>query len=278
MLDLLAARGKISDKVRASFAREGITTLRRLINTPEARERLGLKVDRDARRIEFLYPEDEVLKGLAHVADDIAHGRTDSRELDKKADRLRYVEGLPKRVKPDPKKALPAPVFVPPVPAPAPSAAAPVARHRAGSKERSTVAPKRHGLNVTDKRLQRIVRELGELDAVRYTNAVCVLFRVFVELSLDDFIDRERISVQQKPNHRPRLKEKMEAVATAMEAGYLLDAQELRAVRNSISSDYLATSVTTFHDWVHNLKLNPSAHQAILAWDNLEPLFKKLWP
>ncbi len=219
-----------------------------------------------------------MLKGLAHVADDIAHGRTDSRELDKKADRLRYVEGLPKRVKPDPKKALPAPVFVPPVPAPAPSAAAPVARHRAGSKERSTVAPKRHGLNVTDKRLQRIVRELGELDAVRYTNAVCVLFRVFVELSLDDFIDRERISVQQKPNHRPRLKEKMEAVATAMEAGYLLDAQELRAVRNSISSDYLATSVTTFHDWVHNLKLNPSAHQAILAWDNLEPLFKKLWP
>jgi hypothetical protein len=279
LLDLLAARDAISDSVRHSITREGITTFRRLLGTPEVREKLGLKLDRQARKVEFTFPEAEVLKGLAKIVSDIATGKISSRTLGSKTDRVDYIGALPKSRLPDPSTVLPAPRLVPPVVPPPLSTGFASTRPRGArqARERTTVFPRSPKITIADPRLRRIYDELASIDAEKFTNAGAVLLRVFLELSLDRYIDKYQVQCNSKPGRDPSLTQKLEGVANFMEAKQILTKAQIRPVRRAVNDDNIAASINSFHDYVHNPNWNPKPKDLIISCDNLFLLFEHLW-
>ena len=279
LLDLLVTRQSITDDVRHSISREGLTTFRRLLGTPAVRDKLGLRLNRTEREVQFLFPEEEVLKGLAKIVTDIGTGKISSRTLGTQPERIMYIESLPKSRLPDRATMLAAPQVVQPVPAPPQPSKQPVStRRRARVRgERTTVFPRTPKLNVAETRLWRIYEELFSLDAERFTNSGAVLFRVFLELSLDRYIDKEKVEVNHKPGRDPTLKQKLEGVANALETAKILTIAQLKPVKRAISDDNLAASVSSFHDYVHNAHWNPKPKDLIVSCDNLLPLFESLW-
>ena len=280
LLDLLAAREAITEGVRHSITREGITTFRRLVGTPEVRDKLGLKLDRQAGRVEFTFPEAEVLKGLAKIVTDIATGKITSRTLGSKSERVGYVNALPKSRLPDQSTVLPAPQLVPPVVPPPMGGAFVSSKPKGGGRkrgERTTVFPRSPKLTIADPRLRRIYEELVSIDAERFTNAGAVLLRVFLELSLDKYIEQESVEVKSDPRRGPSLKQKLEGVANFMDVKQILSKAQIRPVRRAVSDDNIAASISSFHDYVHNPNWHPKPKDLIISCDNLFTLFESLW-
>lgn len=63
-------------------------------------------------------------------------------------------------------------------------------RNQNTEKNRKFLVPSRFKLKITDGRINRIYDELRYLNLETFPNAVAVLFRIFVELSVDDYISR----------------------------------------------------------------------------------------
>ena len=123
-------------------------------------------------------------------------------------------------------------------------------------------------LNVTDPRLREIERELRRLSLESYPNAVSVLFRVFLELSADSYIERVGLSVSLDA----RLRQKLLDVTKDLVSRKKLTAQQAKPVRRSAQRDsYLAPSITVMHEYVHNQHMFPSPSDIRADWNNLQP-------
>jgi len=280
ILDRLEHGKHITAEERRDFRKEGITTLRRLIGTPEVREQLGLDVDRAKGRLSFLYPDDEVYKGLKRIVSDIAKRKQSSRSLGSQPQRVKYVRGLPAADRPNPATALPAPRERPPVSAgdpPASDGATPAARRHV-NRDRAHVAPGQPKLNITHHRLKRIYGELHDLKPGTLPNASAALLRVFVELSLDHFIHEHRIPTKGPDGRDLSLKKKAIAVATELKTLQIVNAKQAGAIINTVSQEYGSGSAEGLHTWLHEMSHNPKPKDIILTWDNLQLLLEKIWP
>jgi len=126
-------------------------------------------------------------------------------------------------------------------------------------------------------RLQNIFRELRGLQLERYPNAISVLLRVFLELSVDDVIDREHLMTAQQLEHS-KLRDKLTKVADHLKTAGRLTGQQAKAAKKVATDQHIISgTVTTFHEYVHNKAFSPSPADLRAAWDNLEPLFEAIW-
>ena len=131
---------------------------------------------------------------------------------------------------------------------------------------------------------------MQKLDVDNYINAVAVLFRVFLELSINHFIEKkkkERIDLlkelkekQKKKDQGERkisLRQKMKIVCEYMQKEEILTKNELRPVRTAIEKQYDISSIQTFNSYVHNLSHFPSDSDLKHSWDNMQNFIQKLW-
>ncbi len=148
------------------------------------------------------------------------------------------------------------------------------------NRSRKTLIPSDFILNITQERINLIYEELKSLEIKKYNNAVAVLFRVFLELSLDHFIDenKERIKLRSEKNTRPpTLKDKLEGIVKYMEEEKILTKHELKPIRTSISDNDSLFSVDTFNSYVHNRDHNPITEYLEKTWSNYSKFIPKLW-
>jgi len=141
---------------------------------------------------------------------------------------------------------------------------------------RKTLVPSHHKLTITHARILKIFNELKSLVIDDYPNAVAVLFRVFIELSVDCFITRKgladsKLSVDSKLSH------KIDAVASYFEINKIMTKHELRAIRQMTASENQTHSVRTFHSYVHNKDVTPSSTDLKSAWDDIWPFIEQIW-
>lgn len=139
---------------------------------------------------------------------------------------------------------------------------------------RKTLVPSQHKLTISHGRIVKIFNELKSLDIETYPNAVAVLFRVFIELSSDCYISQNHIS---SVNADSKLGQKVEAIAVDMESKSIMNRNELRAARQLSSSQTQNNSVKTFHSYVHNKDITPSATDLKSAWDDLWMFIECMW-
>lgn len=147
-------------------------------------------------------------------------------------------------------------------------------RSRASSRERKRFIPRGCVLTIDTPRINEIYLELKRLHVVRYSNAVAVLFRVFLELSLDDYIQRQELGIHEKA----KLSHKMQEVGKDLESKGKLNEQQLKAVRRAAQSDtFLVATISTFNQYVHNPYFTPAPSDLNAAWDNLFPFVEAMW-
>jgi hypothetical protein len=264
-LDFLEARGDLTPDKRK---RVKSSSLKRIIGTPEVRLKLGIELEDGKLRL--LADERLVAKGLLHIINDLISGSVKTKDIYTKPQRLDYANKLPASL-----------VVKPTIPSGrgvsigAKSGTA-VPKTTAGSGlvvHKDKLIPRGLVLNITDGRLQRIAKELKGLSLIEYTNAVSVLFRVFIELSADDYIARQSLSPA-----NDHLSTKLLAVTTDLISRKKLTPQQAAPVRLVCRRDsFLAPSVALMNEYVHSASIFPAPGDLRAYWDSVQPFIQAVW-
>ncbi|MDE0119138.1 MAG: hypothetical protein OXM55_03920 [Bdellovibrionales bacterium] len=147
------------------------------------------------------------------------------------------------------------------------------------TQQRTVLIPQYFTISISQNKVNLIYNELRTLNIDKYRNAVAVLFRVFLELSVDHFI-KSKPSIKtelESQRHPPSLSKKIKFVSEYMEKKRTLTTNELQPIRMAISNEHNIFSTHTFNSYVHNLEHIPTSADLKVSWDNQEKFIKKLW-
>ncbi|SIQ03785.1 hypothetical protein [Halanaerobium kushneri] len=307
VLEFIKESDILNEETKNNFNSIAITNLERLISDPAVREFLGIEfIDGN---LHIIHPKEEVFKGLAKVIKDLVHKNIIVDDIYYKDDRANYLENFDASQIPNTEV-----VYENPKDAFDENKASDKtdennnnsnnnldskrkdAEKKENNKEKNESKenndekrkPKskrrsffRHGLipsncilEIEDKRINKIYMELKKIEVEKFPNLTAVSFRVFLELSLDHYIEEnnlENISIDS------RLSTKVQKVAEDLKDKDLLTDQELKPVNVSVSNPDSIISINTFNAYVHNKNMQPIAKDLKINWERLENYFKGIW-
>ena len=249
-----------------------LSTLDRLLATPHVRKAVGVEKIRGDFVTQF--PDAEVARPLVRMVGDIAHKRIKVSDVDNVPLMRTYLKKFTEDELPNPKTRLKTAHSLgsdKPAPKKARSSSA------RASHDRQKLIPRDYHLKIGHPRCHDIYLELRSLPVSPYRNAVAVLSRVFIELSVDVFITKNSLMSAQQ-HDGSSLGQKMNAAANKLEKDGKLSSKEAQAVRRAAKSDSrLAPTITTMHGYVHNPNLVPLAADLNAEFQNLSSFFTALW-
>jgi hypothetical protein len=278
-LDFVLTHGGLTEEEKQSIeARFPITTLDRLLSTPSVRTKIGLDI-KDQKLLTKL-PADEVMKPLRRIVRDLVNKTVVVTGLKKVDQQVDYVSKL-KVDLPDLSKKSAKEISIdtfagddfkqPPPPKPKP---------KPRLTTRKAIIPKDCRLNVTNAKIAEIFKELRSLSLDDYPHAISVLFRVFLETSVDDYLTRigKSLTVTTPGGVKDRsLQDKVqEGVKEIIAAG--TPKKHLDGIVKAISETNNPLNIQTLNNYVHNRFFSPKERDLRVAWDNSQPFFEKLWP
>ena len=266
-LNFLEQHGDITPEFRQG---RFTTTYMRILNEAKVRAKVGIEF-KDGQ-LKILGDENAVAKALLYIAQNLKSGNINVNDVRHKEQRVAYADNLPKDIIVTPTRKSGQGVAVGSELSQAPKKKSPVTvRPR---KPRDVLIPRDCPLNITDERLREIETELRRLSLENYTNAVSVLFRVFIELGVDTYIDRTGLPT----NIEAGLITKLLDVTRELIRRKKLTGQQAKAVRRACQADsFLAPSVTLMHQYVHNPYLFPTTSELRAGWNNLQSFISAIW-
>ncbi len=253
------------------------SSVQRLVTDPDFRSVVGLDI-KDGKLYTKLPPE-EVTKPLVKMAKDLLRSDFTVKEIYYKDDRLNYIETFKKSDVPDKANELSAGWELTTPNPPQKSKGNPVisslkSKSSRLSTARNTLIPKSCIIQINQPRINKIYRELKDLDLRDFCNCGSIAFRVFIELSIDNYIEEKNIT---GANKNDSLRKKVTVVADYMQSNSILDKEKLKGIRNALGNNNHILSIDTFNAYVHNKHLNPTETDLKLAWDNIQYFVLKLW-
>ena len=281
ILDFVEKFGTLSAGAKASDVRV-ITNIKRLIGSPDIRNKLGIEVV--GGKVLMKHPGPEVLKGLTYVVDELKLGRINVRNIYTKEARAAFAASLPTSVLPETSSMLPAPVALSAETSKTLDVSPkPVKRQKPKPLHvgRTTLIPRTCQLNVTEPRINAIYVELLGLNVDQFPNASSVSLRVLLELSVHHYVVQNSLLSQYSERDRDYLKlsVRMKAVLEDLKSKGKISSQLEIAMDKVAESQYIiSASINNFHQYVHNKYVFPKATELMVAWDELQPLMEKLWP
>jgi hypothetical protein len=259
VLNYLQDRGCLTTEQRRQVK---ATSLKRLVDTPEVRAKIGI----DLRNGEMvpLGNEKAVTKALQYVVEHLPAVK----EIYTKDDRIAWAHNLPAEVvvKPgagqhgDKGKAK--------------KKAQPKKPAKSSTKPRETLIPDDCTLAVTDPRSRDIEGELRSLRLDDHPNAIAVLFRVFIELSVDVYGKAKKLPA----GVQVKLRIKMQQVVDDLLKRQKLTQQQASPVRKALQKNsFLAPSLDLMNDYVHNENVFPAPGDLRAHWSSLQPFMVAIW-
>jgi len=278
-LDFVMTHGGLSDEEKKAIeARFPITTLDRLLSTPAVRALIG--VDITDQKLLTNLTADEVMKALRRMVRDLASKTVVVTALKKVEQQVDYVSKLRQDL-PDLSKRSNVQKSIdtfggqdfkqPPAPKPKP---------KPKLVPRKALIAKDCRLNVTNAKIAEIFKELRSLSLTDYPHAISVLFRVFLETSVDEYLSQSNIPIIVKTPNGDKdksLRKKVEE-ATAHMIANGTSRKHLAGVLKAISEKHNPLNVDTLNNYVHNRFFSPTERDLRVAWDNAQPFFEKIWP
>ena len=200
-LDLLERLGSITSEHRMTAP----TTLGRILSNPTCRTAMGL--DLENGQLIAVGEIEDVAKALLYVVQAIHSGTIHVSDVYTAEQREAFGQNLPSEIaatstadEPTPLKDIQAPTTEPQA-----QSAPESSNQQTQPKPRTMLIPKDCTLNIPPPRIRAIERELRRLNLNTAPNAIGVLLRVFVELSLDNYILKANLQM----GSRPKLREKL---------------------------------------------------------------------
>ena len=272
-IDFLKKSKAVPAEIKSNLKSIPSTNLDRLLRDRGVQELLGINIEDG--RLQTRIPEEEVAKGLIKIVDDLIQSRIKVKDIYTKADREKYIESFKQGEIPQKDTKAKAPWELA-----SHNVVQIVAstRKKEISLDRRTLIPKDCVLQITDSRINKIYRELKAILCDDYENAVAVLFRVFVELSLDHFIEKNsKESEFSKVNIDSELKAKVTTTADYLQRKGIFKKHELKGIRVAVSNQNNVLSIETFNAYVHNRHFSPVSKDLKTGWDNIQLFIQKLW-
>ncbi len=279
-IDLVGKSDYINQETKEKLEKISITNIARLLSTPEARDILGVEVTN--QQIHLKAPEDETLARLAMIVTDIAHKQIRVTQLDTKEQRIKYAQDIVAK----------------PLPKPYKSSSKDGTGDDSSSKKgesskpippgRKYLIPRQCKLVIPHTRINKIYAELQRLDVEKFTNSCSVMFRVFVEMSLDEYAEKNGISlmipIKAKGNIVQPIKEKemslrvkLKTIANYLESQKICSTDQLRGIRTLINNKEHVLSVDNLNAYVHNRDYSPVPSDLKGNWDSIQAFIQKLW-
>lgn len=268
----------VADEVEARLAEAKLlpgrrkiprSTMNRLLSAETFRNRLGFSVKK--KKFEFTHAQEKVLTALARVAEDLATKKVvlgDLWDVDGKRsylDRLEKEDVLPTAAdalqqmdggssKPTPSIPLTSRTKPPPTPS--------------KPSYRTTLIPQKEYGVTWPGRLQRhheIWEELQfRLDLGKHRNAISVLFRVLLELSVENYMSQNATTA----HINDKLALKVQKVGRHLFDHGKIDRKQFDATKKFGQLDQLI-SADTLNRYVHSAAFAPSESHLTAIWDSL---------
>lgn len=238
------------------------STLNRLLSAEALRNKVGVSFKNN--RFHIIGNRQEVLSALSRIATDLAERELvlgniwDTKGKLAYLEKLEYEGTLPTTQVAQPKFPGLAEVAAPRtsrVPLPKPH-------------DRRTLIPNRdYGVRWSGT-LQRVNDIWDELQfrllLDQHPNAISVMLRVLIELSVEHYITVRSVHIQ--PNDK--LSNKLEKAANGLLAEGLIDKRDLQRVKK-FQNHYEMISTDTLNRFVHSYKLSPTKDQLTAIWDSV---------
>ncbi len=274
-----------------------VSILERLLSSPEVRLLLG--IEKRDNKVFSWYPVYELAKGLSAVVNSIGAKELRTKHVHSKEHRLNYIHNLADSDRPNSSnklgEAIPlADIFrgesgreqgvsergdghsaEPLNEAAGQDTTQESIRPIRHSNTRNNLIPENTALRIPEGRINDIMVELKKLKLKATPNAIAVLFRTFLELSIDEYIELHRMTP--KVTVDSPLKKKIETVSTFLHDNKDMSKHSLLPVRRAISTDTDLNSVRTLHSFVHSRSHSPGREDLSAIWNSFEPFFEKIW-
>lgn len=258
------------------------TTLGRVFDSKVGRDYLLVEPDSE-HGLRGRTTAPEFIRGFTRLVTDVALGRQSSRSLNTKEQISEYFESWNDEERPKKRRGtfVPADIIGNRSP-PASTGTSPLPAKKSRQRPMSaTVLPKDLKVNYGHDRLKDIRAELVRLKREEYPNAGAVLLRVFLELSIVDYLKRtgrysalvDQLDRRGKlPQNGPTMRHLCAAVTTAAKSK--LEPNEFNKVARALKYDDSSVfNISELHAFVHQTEY-PSARELLNFWERTEPLFR----
>lgn len=246
------------------------SNLNRLLSAEVFRNRVGISTAKG--RFQFIRKEEVALKALARIAEDLARGRVtldDVWDVDRKSaylDRLESEGVLPTAadaIEKTPKSAG----------SKSPKSSSPKVNKKAEKpQKRTTLIPQVDYGVAWAGRLQRhraIWEELQfKLELDDHPNAIAVLCRVLLEISVDSYI--KKTDLKTAAENDPLVK-KLICAAEQLRDDGKINKRYVEVIKKARSMDAIV-SIDTLNKYVHSSSLAPAADHLMALWDTFAEL------
>ena len=281
--ELVLEHGDLTDEEKDTVKDHfPITTLDRLLSTPDVRAVIGVEISESKLRTDL--PPTEVIKPLRRIVLDLANvdptrERLNVTKLKLKDQQVAYVTKLGKDLPDLSKRAGPMKPVDGMEEKDFKAGAAPKKKKRRRPPARKALIPRDCYLTVSNAKIAEITKELRELPLASAPHAISVLFRVFFETSLDHYLDTAGLPLQvmTKAGKKDKsLRVKVGAAISEMVANGVAK-KNLDGVSKGVDDKNSPLFVGTLHNYVHNRFYSPTERDLKVAWDNSQLFFENIW-
>jgi hypothetical protein len=246
------------------------SNLNRLLSAEAFRNRVGFTAARG--KFQYNRKEDSVLRALARIADDLAQKRVTLDDVWDVERKSAYLDGLESEgILPTAADAIDSD-GKPTTGTGAKGGKKPTPAKPARPERRRMLIPQVDYGIAWAGRLQRhhaIWDELQfKLDLNEHANAIAVLCRVLLELSVDNYLEQAKLQTAKESD---ALVKKIVACAEDLHVKAKIDKRHLQVIRKAQNMDAII-SVDTLNKYVHSSKLAPAPDHLVSIWDTFAEL------
>lgn len=272
-IKLLEKSPEVPTDIKSNLKNLKVSNLERLISDPKVRNFLGIETNNGV--IQSQVEEKEVIKGLSHLVKDLLDPNFNVKIIYTKEDREDYINKIPKSHKPDTSKLATKPWQFNGSNTPT---SKPTTKPKPNPKDRKTLIPRSCSLKISKPKVNSLYHELMKLDVTKFTNAVAISLRVFIELSVDSYLEEHYlVSTPSAAKSGMDFQQKINVVANHMENKKFVDAAICKGIKNEIKDKNDIMGIDTWHAYVHNNKFAPKDKNLIITWDNIQTFVEILW-
>lgn len=284
IISLLKSQEDVSDTIKDSLSKLNITNLQRLMSDPYVREHLGLEINNGT--LVSKVKVSEVVKGLIKVVTDILNPEFKVSEIYNREKRKQYIDKFGTDPKLDLSNEASEQWSVQDIVNDTKQVSINSETQeikRANNKKtnnRGGLVPKNLILHINNPKINKIFEELKHVQVKICPNASSVLLRVFLELSVDAYLEKYdlvRNNAITACSSGESLQGKVGKVLNHMTQLGTMSNDLSKGIRSEINDKNSVLSIESLNAYVHNEFFYPKADNLLTGWDNIESFFIQLW-
>lgn len=289
-LDFLKSSPYTEDSTLNLLSGLKVTNLQRLLSDRFVREKLGLRFENS--KLKSNIEESEIVKGLSLIINDITKpdfivGKIYTSKL-----RADYINEHKTNSLPDLNQKVEKEWLLvdPTIEIPEEKNAFPSNNTKGSDKKgfsniesiikRKTLIPRSCLINITNVKVAKLYYELQRLDINSFTICSSIALRVFIELSVDTFLEKKGLLPEDKVSASKSgatLYQKVSKVTDFMAKKKYIDDTLSKGIKTITKDQNSIWGIDTIQAYLHNNQFSPSTETLLTTWDNIQEFMVTLW-